>query len=134
MSASGSVAMPPEEDLLDLLDIIILKMMLVEKLEGFKLKNHYNKQLIKQVMQRSLDVIIKTAERDYAIIFKAGEEDVHQVIREYEKLVCFIRDFNVPQKAMLTQMIEAFNEDKKFMEASTHRILNRKNRKKNKDE
>lgn len=134
MSASGSVVRAPEEDLLNLLDIIILKMMLVEKIEDFKIENHYNKQLIKQVMQRSLDVIIKTAERDYKIIFEAGEHDVHQVIREYEKLVCFIRDFNVPQKAMLTQMIEAFNEDKKTMEATTHRILKKKSIKKNKDE
>lgn len=112
-----------EKDLLDLLDIIILKMMLVEKVEDFQIENHYNKQLIKQVLKRSLEVIVPTAERDYKIIFDAGEHDVHQVIREYERLIGFIRDFNVPQKAMLTQMIEAFNYDKKTMEATTHRII-----------
>lgn len=112
-----------EEDLLDLLDIIILKMMLVEKIEGFQIKNHYNKQLIKNVLNRALDVIVPTAERDYPIIFNAGQQDVQQVIGEYEKLISFIRDFNVPQKVMLTQMIEAFNYDKKTMEATAHRII-----------
>jgi hypothetical protein len=112
-----------EEDLLDLLDIIILKQMLIEKVEGFQIENHYNKQLIKNVLKKALSVIIPTAERDYAIIFKAGEEDTQKVIYEYEKMISFIRDFNVPQKVMLTQMIEAFNLDKKTMEATTHRIL-----------
>jgi hypothetical protein len=118
-----------EEDLLDLLDIIILKMMLVEKIEGFQIKNHYNKQLIKNVLNRALDVIVPTAERDHQIIFKAGEEDVQMVTREYEKLISFIRDFNVPQKVMLTQMIEAFNYEKDTMEATTHRIIKKYSKK-----
>ena len=112
---------PKEEDLLDLLDIIILKMMLVEKIEGFQIENHYNKQMIKNVLKRALDVIVPTAERDYPIIFNAGEKDTQQVMMEYERLIAYIRDFNVPQKVMLTQMIQAFNYDKKTMEATTHK-------------
>jgi hypothetical protein len=112
-----------EEDLLDLLDIIILKMMLVEKLEDFQIKNHYNKQLIKNVLNKALSVIVPTAERDHAIIFKAGEEDVQMVTREYENLISFIRDFNVPQKVMLTKMINAYNLDKQTMEGTIHRII-----------
>lgn len=114
---------PKEEDLLDLLDIIILKMMLVEKIEGFQIENHYNKQMIKNVLKKALDVIVPTAERDYPIIFNAGEKDTQQVMMEYERLIAYIRDFNVPQKVMLTQMIQAFNYDKKTMEATTHRII-----------
>lgn len=123
MGNIGSAVPHKEEDLLDLLDIIILKMMLVEKLEDFQIKNHYNKQMIKNVLKRALDVIVPTAERDYPIVFNAGEKDVQQVTMEYEKLIAFIRDFNIPQKAMLTQFIEAFNYDKKTMEATTHRII-----------
>lgn len=123
MGNIGSAVPQKEEDLLDLLDIIILKQMLVEKVEGFQIKNHYNKQMIKNVLNRALEVIVPLAERDYKIIFNAGESDVQNVIGEYEKLIAFIRDFNVPQKVMLTQMIEAFNYDKKTMEATTHRII-----------
>ena len=49
MGNIGSNVPHKEEDLLDLLDIIILKMMLVEKLEDFQIHNHYNKQLIKNI-------------------------------------------------------------------------------------
>jgi hypothetical protein len=129
MGNIGSAARAKEEDLMDLLDIIILKMMLVEKIEGFQIKNHYNRQLIKNVLKRALDVIVPTAERDHAILFKAGEEDTQQVTREYEKLIAFIRDFNVPQKVMLTQMIEAFNYEKDTMEATTHRIIKKHSKK-----
>ena len=128
---SGAGANTKENDLLDLFDIIILKIMLVEKIEDFQLHNHYNKQLIKQVMKRSLDVIVPTAERDYKIVFDAGENDVQQVIKEYEKHISFIRDFNIPQKEKLVQMIEAFNYDKKTMESTIHRILIKKIRKSN---
>lgn len=112
-----------EKDLLDLLEIIILKMMLTEKIENFQIENHYNKQMIKQVIKKSLDVIVPTAERDYKIIFDAGEQDVHGAMREYEKLVGFIRDFNVPQKEKLTEMIECYNYDKKVMDATMHRLI-----------
>jgi len=112
-----------EKDLLDLLDIIILMMMLIEKLEDFQIENHYHKQHIKSQVKILLKTITPLAERDYALVFKAGEEDTLQVIREYERLVALIRDFNIPQKCMLTQMIEAFNCDKDAMEGTTHRIL-----------
>jgi len=123
MGAIGTPVKAKEEDLLDLLDIIILKMMLIEKLEDFQIKNHYNKQLIKSVLKSALNVIVPTAERDYKLIFDAGQSDVQDVISEYEKMIAYIRDFNVPQKVMLTQMIEAFNYDKKTIEATTHRII-----------
>lgn len=129
MGNIGSDKKPNEKDLMDLLDIIILKMMLVERLEDFQIKNHYNKQLIKNTLNSALKVIVPTAERDYPIIFKAGQEDVQEVTKEYEKLVAFIRDFNVPQKVMLTQMIEAFNYDKETIEATTHRIIKKYSRK-----
>ena len=41
-----------EKDLLDLLEIIILMFMLVEKIEGFQLENHYNKMQIKNVLKK----------------------------------------------------------------------------------
>ena len=112
-----------EKDLLDLLDIIILKMMLIEKIEGFQLENHYNKMQIKHVLKKALQTITPTAERDYAIVFNNGERETLQIISEYENLVAQIRDFNVPQKVILTQMIQAFNLDKDTIEATTHRIL-----------
>lgn len=112
-----------EKDLLDLLDIIILMFMLVEKIEGFQLENHYNKMQIKHVLKKTLQTITPLAERDYEIVFNNGSEETLQIITEYENLVAQIRDFNVPQKVILTQMIQAFNLEKDTIEATTHRIL-----------
>ena len=112
-----------EKDLLDLLDIIILKMMLIEKIENFQIENHYNKMQIKNVLKKALQTITPTAERDYAIVFNNGERETLQIISEYENFIAQIRDFNVPQKVILTQMIQAFNLDKDTIEATTHRII-----------
>ena len=112
-----------EKDLLDLLDIIIHMFMLVEKIEGFQLENHYNKMQIKSVLNKALQVITPLAERDYQIVFRNGESETLQIISEYENLIAQIRDFNVPQKVILTQMIQAFNLERGVIEATTHRIL-----------
>jgi hypothetical protein len=112
-----------EKDLLDLLDIIIHMFMLVEKIEGFQLENHYNKMQIKSVLNKALQVITPLAERDYQIVFRNGENETLQIISEYENLIAQIRDFNVPQKVILTQMIQAFNLERGVIEATTHRIL-----------
>ena len=97
--------------------------MLVEKIEGFQLENHYNKMQIKNVLKKALQTITPLAERDYEIVFNNGSEETLQIITEYENLVAQIRDFNVPQKVILTQMIQAFNLEKDVIEATTHRIL-----------
>ena len=112
-----------EDNLLDLLDIIILMMMLVEKIEDFQINNHYNKMQIKSVLKKALQTITPLAERDYAIVFNNGENETLQIISEYENLIAQIRDFNLPQKVILTQMIQAFNLDKDTIEATTHRII-----------
>jgi len=112
-----------EDNLMDLLDIVILLMMLVEKVETFQIENHYNKQQIKQASKKLLDVITPIAERDYKIVFQNGEKQTQQIISEYENFVSQIRDFNVPQKVILTQMIQAFNFDKSVIEATVHRVL-----------
>ena len=112
-----------EDNLLDLLDIIILMMMLVEKIEDFQINNHYNKMQIKSVLKKALQTITPLAERDYSIVFNNGENETLQIISEYENLIAQIRDFNLPQKVILTQMIQAFNLDKDTIEATTHRII-----------
>ena len=112
-----------EDNLMDLLDIVILLMMLVEKVETFQIENHYNKQQIKQASKKLLEVITPIAERDYKIVFQNGEKETQQIISEYENFVAQIRDFNVPQKVILTQMIQAFNFDKSVIESTVHRVL-----------
>lgn len=112
-----------QDNLLDLLDIVILLMMLTEKIEGFQIENHYNRQQIKQMTKKYLSLITPIAERDYNIVFNNGEKETQQIISEYENFVAQIRDFNVPQKVILTQMIQAFNLEKQTIEATVHRIL-----------
>jgi hypothetical protein len=118
-----------EKDLLDLLDIIIHMFMLVEKIEGFQIENHYNKMQIKSVLNKALQVITPLAERDYQIVFRNGESETLQIMSEYENLIAQIRDFNVPQKVILTQMIQAFNLERGVIEATTHRILKKHSKK-----
>ena len=117
-----------EADLLQLLDIILQMMLLTETVEDFKIKNLYNRQLIKNVLNKALVVIIPIVEKDYPLVFKAGEEDSQKIISKYEKLINFIRDFNVPQKEKLTEMIEAYNYDKSIMDATIHRIIKKHNK------
>ena len=120
--------MAKEKDLLQLLDIILQMMLLTETVEDFKIKNLYNRQLIKNVLNKALDVIIPIVEKDYPLVFKAGQEDSLKIISKYEKLINFIRDFNVPQKEKLTEMIEAYNYDRSIMEATVHRIIKKHNK------
>lgn len=112
-----------EKDLLDLLDIIILKMMLVEKIEGFQIENHYNKMQIKNTLNNALRILTPTAERDYAVVFSNGEKETQQIISEYEILIAQIRDFNVPQKVILSQMIQAYNLEPKSVEVFIHEVI-----------
>ena len=112
-----------EEDLLQLLDIVLQMMLLTEAVEDFKIKNVYNRQNIKNSLDRALRVIVPLVDRDYPLVFKAGQEDSIKIMNKYEKLIHFIRDFNVPQKEKLTEMIEAYNYDKGVMDATIHRIL-----------
>lgn len=112
-----------EEDLLQLLDIILQMMLLTETIEDFKIKNIYNRQMIKNVLNKALAVIVPIVDKDYPLVFKAGEEDSIKLMNKYEKMIHFIRDFNVPQKEKLTEMIEAYNYESGVMDATIHRIL-----------
>lgn len=118
---------PKEKNLLDLLDIIILNMMLVEKLEDFQLTSFYNKGSIKNKIKALMRDLEPIANRDYTTVFNNGEEETQQIISEYERMVAQIRDKTVPEKVILTQMIEAFNLDKKTIEATCHRVLKKNN-------
>ena len=112
-----------EKDLLQLLDIILQMMLLTETIEGFKIRNVYNRQMIKNVLNKALAVIVPIVDRDYPLVFKAGQDDSIKIMNKYEKIIHFIRDFNVPQKEKLIEMIEAYNYEKGVMDATTHRIL-----------
>ena len=112
-----------EKDLLQLLDIILQMMLLTETIDDFKIKNVYNRQMIKNVLNKALAVIVPIVDRDYPLVFKSGQDDSIKIMNKYEKMIHFIRDFNVPQKEKLTEMIEAYNYDKGVMDATIHRIL-----------
>ena len=112
-----------EKDLLQLLDIVLQMMLLTETVEDFKIRNVYNRQMIKNVLNKALAVIVPIVDRDYPLVFKAGQDDSIKIMNKYEKMIHFIRDFNVPQKEKLIEMIEAYNYEKGVMDATTHRIL-----------
>ena len=117
---------PNKHDLLTLLETIILMQMLVENLDELKNK-HYDKQLVKNRLNALLKTVSPLAERDYNIVFKNGEHDTQSIISEYEALISHISNQQVPQKVALSQMVQAWNFDRKTMEATTHRILKKFN-------
>lgn len=114
-------------NLLTLLESVILMQMLVENLEQLQ-RSDYNKQLVKQQLKKTISIIAPIVERDYKIVFNNGQDDVQSIIREYEKLVSFISLQKLPQKVVLSQMVEAFNHDPHTIEATTHRIIKKHNK------
>lgn len=110
------------KDLITLLETVILMQMLVENLELLQ-STHYNKQRLKQQIKSLIQEIAPLAERDYDIVFKNGEVDTQNIIKEYEKLVSFISLQQLPQKVVLSQAVEAFNLEPKTIEATIHRII-----------
>ncbi|QRE03525.1 hypothetical protein [Flavobacterium psychrophilum] len=115
------------KNLITLLETVILMQMLLENLESLQ-GTHYNKQRLKQQIKSLINEIAPLAERDYNIVFKNGENDTKNIISEYEKLVSFISLQQLPQKVVLSQMVEAFNCEPKTVEANIHRILKKYSR------
>jgi hypothetical protein len=110
------------EDLITLLETIILMQMMLENLELLQ-NTHYNKSQLKVKIKTLLKEITPLAERDYNIVFNNGERDTQSIIKEYEKLISFISLQQLPQKVILTQMIQAFNSSPKQVEGIIHKIL-----------
>lgn len=111
------------EDILNLLDIVILMMMLVEKLESFQIESGFNKRQIKLETRKFLKLITPLAEQGYSIIFKNSQEGTNDTIREYENFIAQIRDLKMPNKIILSRILLALELDPKTIEATTHRIL-----------
>lgn len=110
------------KNLIVLLESVILMQMMLENLEQLQ-GTHYNKMQLKQQIKQLIKTIAPLAERDYNIVFSNGESDTQSIVFEYEKLVSYISLQQLPQKVALSQLVEAFNYDKKTMEATCHRIL-----------
>jgi hypothetical protein len=110
------------EDLITLLETIILMQMMLENLELLQ-NTHYNKSHLKVKIKTLLKEITPLAERDYNVVFNNGERDTQSIIKEYEKLISFISLQQLPQKVILTQMIQAFNTSPKQVEGIIHKIL-----------
>jgi hypothetical protein len=111
-----------KKNLITLLETIILMQMLLENLELLQ-GSHYNKSNLKVKIKSLLKEVAPLAERDYGIVFNNGEHDTQSIIKEYEKLVSFISLQQLPQKVVLSQMVEAFNKSPKQVEGIVHKIL-----------
>ena len=110
------------ENLLTLLETVILTQMLLENLETLQ-GTHYNKKMLSPKLKALIKYIAPLAEKDYGIVFNNGEQETQSIIFEYEKLVSYISLQKLPQKVVLSQLIEAFNYEPKTMEANVHRII-----------
>lgn len=111
---------------MDVLDIILQSMLLVEKLESFQIKNHYNIPQVQKVLKNTLRVLVPLAERDYAIVVGNDEETTQSLMREYESLVSKLTTIDIPKKMIINQALDAFEIDPKTIEATIHRVLKKK--------
>lgn len=112
------------ENLIILLDTIITMQLLVENLEQLQ-GTHYNRMRLKQQIKALLKECAPLVERDYNLVFGNGESETQNIMFEFEKLIRYISLQKLPQKVVLSQMVECFNLDKKTMEATMHRIINK---------
>lgn len=111
-----------QENLITLLETIILLQMTVENLEQLQFTK-YNKMAIKVKIKALLKEVSPIVEKDYNTVFFNGQNDTQSIILEYEKLVSFISLQQLPSKVALSQMVEAWNLDKKTIEATVHRVI-----------
>lgn len=118
--------MDKEKNLGDLLDIILLLMMLVEKMEYYKVDNTFNIPQIQKVLKNSLKVLTPVAEGNYLKIYEIDESITQSLMIEYGKLISILSPIDFANKMILGQMMEAFSIDPKTMEATTHRVLRKR--------
>jgi hypothetical protein len=114
-----------DKNMLVLLEAIILIQLLLENLEELQ-GTHYNKQRLKQQMNYLIKELEPLAERDYNVVFNNGQEETIKIANEYSKMVKFISLQKLPSKVALTQIVEAWNIDHEIIEATVHRINNKK--------
>ena len=114
--------MKTEENLLTLLETVILSQMLMENLEQLQ-QTHYNKSNLKVKLRTLLKEVTPLAEKDFNTVFGNGESETQSIVMEYEKLVSYIANQKLPQKVVLSQMVEAFNKSPKQMEGIVHKII-----------
>ena len=119
--------MKTEDNLLTLLETVILSQMLMENLEQLQ-HTHYNKSNLKVKIKTLLKELTPLAEKDFNTVFGNGESETQSIVMEYEKLVSFISTQKLPQKVVLSQMVEAFNLEQKTIESTVHRIIKKYNK------
>lgn len=108
-----------------LLDTVITLQMSVENLDELK-KTDFNKQKIKMLINSLISEIDPIVQKNYGKIFGIDQETTQHIIGEYERYVKYLSGLNMPDKIMFCQMTEAWNIDKKTVEATLHRIINKR--------
>lgn len=108
-----------------LLDTVITLQMSAENLEELK-KTDFNKQKIKMLIKNLISEIEPILQKNYTKIFGIDQETTQDIISEYERYVKYLAPLSMPDKVMFCQMTEAWNIDKKTVEATLHRIINKR--------
>jgi len=108
-----------------LLDTVITMQMCAENLEELR-GTDFNKQKIKMLIRSLLSEIDPILRKNYTKIYGIDQEATQNIISEYERYVKYLAPLSMPDKVMFCQMTEAWNIDKKTVEATLHRIINKR--------
>jgi len=108
-----------------LLKTVIKMQMVAEELDELK-RTDFNKKRIKMLINSLISEIDPILKKNYTKIFGIDQETTQHIISEYERYVTYLTPLSMPEQITFCQMTEAWNIDKKTVEATLHRIINKR--------
>ena len=111
-----------------LLDTVITLQMSAENLDRL-VQTPFNKQKVKLLIKQLLKEVDPIVQKNYNKIFGIDEETTLSIISEYERHIKYLAPLNIPTKIAYSQFTEAWNKDRKVIESTIHRIINKPSQK-----
>lgn len=117
-----------DNDVMALLDTVITLQMSAENLDRLQ-RTPFNKQKVKTLIKQLLKEVDPIVQKNYNKIFGIDEETTLSIISEYERHVKYLAPLDIPTKIAYSQFTEAWNKDRKSVESTLHRIINKPSQK-----
>jgi len=115
MNSEGSKYTTKQLHFLRLLDYTVNLIFLREFTANIKVHT-YDKVKMKAFVNQVLNDLRPVLKRDFRLVFKS-EVDL-DLIFEYEKIVSFLKDTRTEQRTVISQLVDAWNHDKKAIEGT----------------
>lgn len=118
--SEGSLYTTKQLQFLRLLDYTVNLIFLREFSDNIKVHT-YDKTKMKSFINQVLAELRPILKRDFRLIFKS--EDEVDLISQYEIIVSFVKETRVEQRTAISQLVDAWNADRKAMEGVLNKIL-----------